>query len=81
MADPAQLAALNAMRTKLQAALFSGVLRVTYADRTVQYQTTAELRSSLRQLEEQIGVEEIALGLTPAVRRPRTVYVSGSKGL
>jgi len=41
----------------LRKAIASGALRVSYADRTVQYHSLAEMRSLLKDMERALGIE------------------------
>ena len=43
--------------TALKAAIASGVLRVAYQDRTVQYQSLEEMRALLREMEQAVGLD------------------------
>lgn len=56
---------------ELKEALYSGVLRVRFKERDVTYQSAAEMRKTVSQLEAELGT-----------RRPRTtVLTTFSKGL
>lgn len=62
----------QAQRDALSEAIASGVLRVTYDGRTVEYRTLAELQAALRTVE---------AALDPARRTVRRILVSTDKGL
>ena len=62
----------EAHRDALREAIASGVLRVSYDGRTVEYRSLAELRSTLR------GVEAT---LDPARRVTRQIRIIADKGL
>lgn len=55
-------------------ARYSGTRRVTYADKTVEYGTDAEMQAALTDLERRIAA---AQGPTPVT----TVYINPSKGI
>ena len=57
------LAALQSMRDTLQQAIFSGVRKVQFADRTVEYISVDEMRKALADLYAQIAK---ASGVTPS---------------
>ena len=62
----------QSQRDALREAIASGVLRVTYDGRTVEYRTLAELHAALRVVE---------AALDPARRTVRRILVSTDKGL
>jgi hypothetical protein len=57
-----QLNELQSMRDTLQRALFSGTLRVQFADRAVEYTTVDNMRKALADLDTAIAK---AAGITP----------------
>ena len=62
----------EAHRDALREAIASGVLRVSYDGRTVEYRSLAELRSTLR---------EVEVALDPARRVTRQIRIIADKGL
>ena len=58
-----QLAELQSMRDALQRAMFSGTLRVQFADRAVEYTTVDNMRKALADLD--AGIAK-ATGTTPS---------------
>jgi hypothetical protein len=46
---------LETMKDALQSALFKGVRRVTFQDRTVDYATTDDMRKALSDLNDELG--------------------------
>lgn len=62
----------ESQRDALREAIASGVLRVTYDGRTVEYRTLAELQAALRAVE---------AALDPARRIVRQVRIAADKGL
>ena len=62
----------EAQRDALREAIASGVLRVAYDGRTVEYRTLAELQAALRAVE---------AALDPARRTVRQIRVAADKGL
>jgi len=85
MADVAQLEADLALErgfaTALRGIRGSGMLRVTYADRTVQYQSTAALSEALLASERRIAEIERQLGLPKQRGVTRQVTFIAGKGL
>ena len=57
------LGALLSMRDTLQQAIFSGVRKVQFADRIVEYENTDDKRKALADLDAQIAK---AMGATPS---------------
>jgi len=62
----------EAHRDALREAIASGVLKVSYDGRTVEYRSLAELRSTLR---------EVEATLDPARRVTRQIRIIADKGL
>ena len=62
----------ESQRDALREAIASGVLRVTYDGRTVEYRTLAELQAALRAVE---------AALDPARRIVRQIRIAADKGL
>ena len=62
----------EAHRDALREAIASGVLKVSYDGRTVEYRSLAELRSTLR---------EVEVALDPARRVTRQIRIIADKGL
>lgn len=69
----ATLADMLAWRDALMRARYSGTRRVTYADKTVEYGSDAEMQAALADLDRRIAA---AQGPTPVT----TVYIVPSKG-
>ncbi len=64
---------LEAMRDKLQTAIFSGQMKVKFGDREVTYQTTADMERALDRLQRQIAD-------TSGKSRRRRTYLDSRKG-
>ena len=62
----------EAQRDALREAIASGVLRVSYDGRTVEYRSLADLRAALRDVE---------AALDPARRVTRQILIVADKGL
>ena len=62
----------EAQRDALRYAIASGVLRVSYDGRTVEYRSLSDLRTALR---------EVEAALDPARRTVRQIRISADKGL
>ena len=62
----------EAHRDALREAIASGVLRVSYDGRTVEYRSLADLRAALR---------EVEAALDPTRRTVRQIRISADKGL
>ena len=62
----------EAQRDALREAIASGVLRVSYDGRTVEYRSLADLRAALRDVE---------TALDPARRVTRQILIVADKGL
>lgn len=62
----------EAQREALREAIASGVLRVSYDGRTVEYRSLAELRAALR---------EVEAALDPVRRTTRQIRIRADKGL
>lgn len=65
----------------LRRTIGGGVLRVTYADRTVQYQSTADMMAALRMMLSRQSAIEAALGLASRGRVTRQITFIANKGL
>lgn len=67
------LSDLQALRAKLVAALASGTLELRNGDKTIRYQSTAELIQALGALDKEIAV-------TSGATVTRSTFVSHSRG-
>lgn len=77
----AEYSALVVNILTLRQTIGGGVLRVTYADRTVQYQSTADMMAALRMmLSRQTAIEQ-ALGLSARGKVTRQITFIANKGL
>ncbi len=77
----AQLLTLVTQRAALWKVYSSGLLRVTYADRTVQYQSTKDMRDALKAADDAIAAVQGQMAPATVVRRPRQILFVGNKGL